>query len=96
MRTVILSIAAAFTLTACKDACEKLADDITAKYEDCGVDLPESDGGDDSSGDTECDKEQAECYSGCYTDADCAAFTGGTSADALDALTSWSDCVAAC
>ena len=94
MRTLFVLAAATFALTACKDDCEKAADRITDKYDECGIDT--SDGGDDG-GDAECTDEAAalsECLADCVEGAACDVLDG-TSED-TDALLDYAECAGAC
>ena len=93
MKKLILLTIPAF-LYGCGDACDKAADRMTAKYEECGIDL--GDGGEGGE-DVECTDElgtQSECLAGCVEAADCT-ILDGTSTD-VDALTAYADCAAGC
>jgi hypothetical protein len=88
---IILSAFAVVGLAGCKDDCEKAGDTVTAKYEDCGIEVAEDDGEE-----VECTDElgtQSVCVADCIDHATCEALDG-TDADAsLELATCYVDCV---
>jgi hypothetical protein len=89
-----LALFAALTLaTACGGGtpCDTLADAIEAKYDECGLTLPEAD---PDAEEVECtlEEELADCQAACYADAGCGALDGSD----LEAATAWGECFAAC
>ncbi len=77
--------------------CDKAADEIEAKYGECGVDLPTS--SDNASG-GECTAEagtQALCLSGCFGAASCDCVgLGDATACTTDDSAAYLDCIAGC
>ncbi|MEZ4430021.1 MAG: hypothetical protein R3A51_20270 [Nannocystaceae bacterium] len=77
--------------TAGGNLCEMAIDRIIAKYESCGIDVSDTDGG----GAGECSEEaglNAQCVAACVEAASCGAFDGSD----LDASAIFGDCVTAC
>ena len=89
---IILSAFALVGLTGCKDDCEKAGDTVTAKYEDCGIEVAEST--DDE--EVECTEELATlslCTAECIDGADCTALDGTDTDAATELATCYVDCV---
>jgi hypothetical protein len=89
---IILSAFALGGLAGCKDDCEKASDTVTAKYEDCGIEVADS----DEESDVECTDElgtQSICVADCIDAADCTALDGTDSDAALELATCYTDCV---
>ncbi len=77
----------------CGNACDDLADALTAKADECG--LTSEDGTTEDGAEAECTDAaatQAECLTPCVENAACGAFDGSD----LDALATYADCVAGC
>lgn len=92
MRKVTLFLVPLALLSACSDPCEKAGDRITAKYEECGIDVGEDTGGGEE---VECTKEEEEaaiCTADCVEAADCAALDGSDTDLALEYV----DCLTGC
>lgn len=73
----LLSAVAVFG-TGCSDACEKAANTIEDKYEECDIEI--DDGGDDEGEEAECTDEAAEAaekIADCIDKASCADVTSG-------------------
>jgi hypothetical protein len=82
------------TMAACGDPCEKAGDRVTAKYEDCGIDIPE---GGDTSADAECTDEAealATCYADCIDAQECDVLAG--TATTTTGLTDYAACLGDC
>lgn len=95
MKTLTLLLIPAF-LYGCSDACEKAGDQITAKYEECGITLDEGDGDGES---VECTDElatQSQCTADCTTAADCGVLDGTDTDMTGEAWTSYLDCLTGC
>lgn len=80
----------------CGNACDKAGDTITAKYEECGVEVEEGEEGEEA----ECDDKAAataECTADCVDAADCGVIDGSntdfTSAEWTDYSACLTDCV---
>jgi hypothetical protein len=93
MRSILFAFVA-LTAVACGDPCEKAADRMAAKADECG--LTTDDGGeatDDVEAEcTEAAQALAECTADCYDDAPCGAFDGSD----LEAATAFGECALAC
>lgn len=89
---LISMMIAAGALQGCGNDCDAAADDITAKYEECGITLP---AGGDGDGGGECTDEAAKlatCLAACVTAADCKALDGSDPA----ALMKYGECTGKC
>lgn len=94
MKTFALLLIPAF-LYGCGNACDKASDKTLAKYEECGIDVPETDGGED----VECTDELAassECYAGCISAADCGVLDGTDTDMTGENWTSYTECLTGC
>ena len=76
-----------------KSKCEQAADDITAKYDDCGIEVTGGDGDGDGGECTEEIGKQSECVAKCTTDASCEVLKGEDPDGAVDYATCLGDCV---
>jgi hypothetical protein len=92
-KILVFAIVSAFAL-ACKNDCEKAADDMTAKYEECGFEIADGDGDGEEAECTDEAAELATCTADCVTNADCAALDGSDLDLALEYATCLSDCIA--
>lgn len=92
MKKLSLLIVPVAFLVGCGNDCDKAADRMTAKLEECGITV--DDGGEDGE-DVECTDTlatQSLCYADCTEAADCTALDGTD----MDALMSYSECLAGC
>lgn len=92
----VLFVASVLGLSAfaqgCGNACDDYADAVTAKYEECGVDLPSGSDGDSGGECTDEAASLAECLTPCIENVSCGALDGSD----LDALTTYGECTTAC
>src|SRR5689334_16337357 len=76
-----------------KSKCEQAADDITAKYDSCSIEVQTSS---DGTGETaECTEElgkQSECVAKCTTDASCETLKG----EDADGAVAYAECLGGC
>ena len=81
-------------LIGCGTDCDKAGDQITAKYDECGIDTTATGG---EAEDVDCTDElgtQSLCIAACVDAADCTVLAGTATDTAL--MTDYSDCAVAC
>lgn len=76
------------------DACQLYANDLIAKYEECGISV--STGGSGSAVCTDAQAKQASCLDACISKVDCPCLKDPTGSGCDVKLKPYSDCAAAC
>lgn len=91
----------ASTLIACgKNDCEDAADRYVARYEECGGEISNEDGGSSDGGSTECSEaagKLAQCQADCRDEADCKLIVVDTAnLPTAEETKAYADCLLAC
>jgi hypothetical protein len=79
-----------------KDACERYADDVNAKYTSCGIMAQPGSGSTSSGACTDALAKQANCLDACLPKVDCGCTKDPTAAGCAAKLKPYQDCVTAC
>ncbi len=93
----ILGATGALGIGCGKDACATYADDLVAKYEECGITIASTSTSSSASATcTDADAKLLGCYDACLPDVNCACFKDPTGSTCADDQKKYNDCMTAC
>lgn len=95
MKNIALLLLLPAALIACGTDCDKAGDQISAKYDTCGIETTEAEESEAEEECTDADGVAALCIADCVDAADCTVLDG--SADPMgEEMASYSECVTGC